>query len=157
MGLLGVEEAFSVYSLWNFLGFPQWFSGKESSRQCRRSRFNLCFNLSGQEDPLEKEIGTHSRILDNPMDRGAWWATVPSATKSWTQLSNGACIRACMHTSTQDLPWVPMHRFKELLIREGRRCRDKGEAAKKRQCSLGRGSWFHLKGHTQQYLSSFQN
>ena len=29
----------------------------------------------GQEDPLEKEMVTHSSIcLGNPMDRGAWWA-----------------------------------------------------------------------------------
>ena len=28
------------------------------------------------EDPLEKEMATHSSILaQNPMDRGAWWAT----------------------------------------------------------------------------------
>ena len=26
--------------------------------------------------------------LENPMDRGAWWATVDGFTKSWTQLSN---------------------------------------------------------------------
>ena len=26
--------------------------------------------------------------LGNPMDRGAWWATVHEAAKSWTQLSN---------------------------------------------------------------------
>ena len=26
--------------------------------------------------------------LENPMDRGAWWATVHEATDSWTQLSN---------------------------------------------------------------------
>ena len=25
--------------------------------------------------------------LENPMDRGAWWATVQGVTKSWTQLS----------------------------------------------------------------------
>ena len=25
--------------------------------------------------------------LENPMDRGAWWATVHRVTKSWTQLS----------------------------------------------------------------------
>ena len=25
--------------------------------------------------------------LENPMDRGAWWATVPGVAKSWTQLS----------------------------------------------------------------------
>ena len=32
----------------------------------------------GQEDPLEKEMATHSRILawENPKDRGAWQATV---------------------------------------------------------------------------------
>ena len=32
----------------------------------------------GQEDPLEKEMATHSSILawKNPVDRGAWQATV---------------------------------------------------------------------------------
>ena len=32
----------------------------------------------GQEDPLEKEMATHSRNLawENPKDRGAWQATV---------------------------------------------------------------------------------
>ena len=31
-----------------------------------------------QEDPLEKEMATHSSILvlKNPMDSGTWWATV---------------------------------------------------------------------------------
>ena len=39
----------------------------------------------GQEDPLEKETATHSSIcLENPMDRGAWWATVHGVTKSRT-------------------------------------------------------------------------
>ena len=32
----------------------------------------------GQGNPLQ-----HSR-LENPMDRGAWWATVHRVTKSWT-------------------------------------------------------------------------
>ena len=37
----------------------------------------------GREDPLEKEMATHSSILDlgNPMDRGAWWATVQGSCK----------------------------------------------------------------------------
>ena len=26
--------------------------------------------------------------LENPMDRGAWWATVYGVAKSWTRLSN---------------------------------------------------------------------
>ena len=44
----------------------------------------------GWEDPLEKEMAMHSNILawENPMDRGAWRATVQGVTKSQTQLSN---------------------------------------------------------------------
>ena len=44
----------------------------------------------GREDPLEKEMATHSSILAwrIPMNRGAWWATVHGITKSRTQLSN---------------------------------------------------------------------
>ena len=42
----------------------------------------------GWEEPLEEVMATHSSILAwrIPMDRGAWWATVHGATKSWTQL-----------------------------------------------------------------------
>ena len=45
----------------------------------------------GQEDTLEKKMATHSSILirkiqysclENPMDRGAWLATVHGVTKS---------------------------------------------------------------------------
>ena len=55
----------------------------------------------GWEDPLEKEIATHSSILawKNPMDRGAWQATVCGAAKSWTRLSD-LSVRAHIHTHT---------------------------------------------------------
>ena len=39
----------------------------------------------GQEDLLEKGIGTHSTIP--AMDRGAWRATVHGTTKPWTRPS----------------------------------------------------------------------
>ena len=35
--------------------------------------------------------------LENPMDRGAWWATVHGVAKSWTGLSE----HAHTHTHTQ--------------------------------------------------------
>ena len=40
----------------------------------------------GGEDPLEKETATHSSnsCLGNPMDRGAWRATVHGVAKSQT-------------------------------------------------------------------------
>ena len=33
--------------------------------------------------------------LGNPMDRGAWWATVHGAAKSWTQLKQFSLQHAC--------------------------------------------------------------
>ena len=43
----------------------------------------------GREDPLEEQMAVHSSILawNNPMDRGASWATVHGVTKKRTQLS----------------------------------------------------------------------
>jgi len=43
----------------------------------------------GQEDPLRRECNPlQYSCLGNPMDRGAWWATVCGFAKSQTQLSN---------------------------------------------------------------------
>ena len=36
----------------------------------------------GNGNPLQDSC------LENPMDRGAWWATVHGVAKSWTRLSN---------------------------------------------------------------------
>jgi len=43
----------------------------------------------GQEDPLDEGNGNPLQYscLENPMDRGAWWAIVHAVTKSWTQPS----------------------------------------------------------------------
>ena len=53
----------------------------------------------GWEDPLEGGMTTHSSILvgileiaGNPMDRGAWLATVQEVVKVWTQLSGWAYL-----------------------------------------------------------------
>ena len=41
----------------------------------------------GQEKPLEAEMATHSSCLENPMDKGAWWATGGSmGSQSQTQM-----------------------------------------------------------------------
>ena len=46
---------------------------------------------------LEKEMETHSSILawKNPMDRGAWQATVQGVAKSNTQLSTHMLTQTC--------------------------------------------------------------
>ena len=57
----------------------------------------------GQEDPLAKEMATHSSTLawKIPMNRGAWWATVYGVAKSWTQLK-----RLGMHISYISSVWL---------------------------------------------------
>ena len=44
----------------------------------------------GGEDPLEKENGNPLQYccLENPMDRGTWWATVHGVAKTRTRLSD---------------------------------------------------------------------
>ena len=50
--------------------------------------WKACVQSLGWEDPLEKEMATHSGSLENPMDRRAWLAIVLGVAKSWTQLSD---------------------------------------------------------------------
>ena len=55
----------------------------------------MCVSSLGWEDPLE-EGGPgnplqHSR-LENPMDRGAWWATVHVVAESDTEATQQACM-----------------------------------------------------------------
>ena len=64
--------------------FPDGSSGKESA--CNAGNLG---SIPGLKDPQEKEMSTYSYFcLENPMDRGPWWATVHGVAKSWTRLSD---------------------------------------------------------------------
>ena len=65
------------------LGFPGGAGGKESACQCKRHEIDPWVReipWRGSQNPLQ-----HS-CLENPMDRGAWQATVHGVSKSRTQL-----------------------------------------------------------------------
>ena len=67
------------------LGFPGSSDGRESA--CNVGDLSLIPGLGrcpggGHGNPLQYSC------LENPMDRGAWQATVRRVTESWTQLSN---------------------------------------------------------------------
>ena len=70
---------------------------------------------------------------------------------SWGQILCVAPISYLQNKgfSLLDLPWVPKGRFKQLLIGEGRGCRDKGGAAKKQYDKLG---WVRVKGSDMETL-----
>ena len=72
------------------LGFPGGTSGKESACQCRRHRRcrfdpwirTMSWRGARQSTPVFLE----NLPLENPRDKGAWWATVHRVAKSWTWL-----------------------------------------------------------------------
>ena len=64
------------------MNFPGGASGKEPGYQCRCG-----FNPWVGKIPWRRKWQpTPQSCLENPMDRGAWWATVHRVTKSQTWL-----------------------------------------------------------------------
>ena len=74
------------------MGFPGGSDGKEST--CNAGDLVL---IPGWEDNPREVHGNPLQYscLGDPMDREAWWATVPGVAKSWTQLK-----RLHMHSTT---------------------------------------------------------
>ena len=68
---------------------------KESACQNRRLEMGLIPQLGGSPEEGNGNPVQYS-YLENPMDRGAWWATVHGVAKSQTQLSTHTCVH--IHT-----------------------------------------------------------
>ena len=94
-------------------GLPRWLSGKESA--CNAGDMGLILRSGrssgeGNGNPLQYSS------LRNPMNRGAWWATVRGVTGSQTRLSNWAHTRSgtslLFEYSRPDGVWrgAPLHR-----------------------------------------------
>ena len=66
-------------------GFPGGSDGKESA--CIAGDLGSAPGL-GRSWRREWRYTVQYSCLENPMDRGAWWATVHGVTKSQTQLIN---------------------------------------------------------------------
>ena len=75
------------------MGFPGGPSGKESA--CNAGHMDTIPGLGRSPGGGHGNLLQYS-CLENPMDRGAWWATVHRVTKSRTGL-NQLNIHACTH------------------------------------------------------------
>ena len=63
------------------MGLLRWLSGKESTCQVG----DTGSILGSGRYPREGNGNTlHYSCLENPIDRGAWWATIHGVAKSWT-------------------------------------------------------------------------
>ena len=76
------------------MGFPSGSDGEEST--CNVGHLGSIPGLGrspgeGNGNPLQYSC------LENPVDRGAWWATIYRVTQSWTQLKRFS-THACTDT-----------------------------------------------------------
>ena len=81
-------------------GFPGGASGKEPACQYRR-RDAGSISWSGRFPGGGHGNFLQYSCLENPMDRGAWWAAVHKVTQSWTQLKQ-ISIHICYLSSPQE-------------------------------------------------------
>ena len=80
------EDKEERWQKWVHKGFPGSASGREHTCQCRRYKRHG-FRAWVRETPGEGHgKPLQYSCLENPMDRGAWQATVHGVTKSWTPL-----------------------------------------------------------------------
>ena len=80
-------DSLYYYFIIHFMGFPGGTNGKESACQRGHKRHESDpwverFPVGGHGNPLQYAC------LENPMGRGAWWATVHVVTNSQTLLSD---------------------------------------------------------------------
>jgi len=64
-----------------FMGFPVAHSRELT---CNAGDLGDLGSILGSGRSPGGELAMHSSILENPVDRGAWWATVHGVAKSWT-------------------------------------------------------------------------
>ena len=74
-----------VMCILHFRGFPGGSGGKKAA--CDAGDQDLTLE-SGRSSGEENGNPLQYSSLENPMDRGAWWATVHEVTKSWTHLND---------------------------------------------------------------------
>ena len=67
------------------MGFPGGLNGKESG--CNAGDLDLIPGL-GRSTGEGNGYSFQCSCLENPLDRGTWWATVHVVIKSQTRLSN---------------------------------------------------------------------
>ena len=72
--------------VWTHWSFPGGAGSKEPPCQCRRHRRRGFYPGSGRFPGEGNGNPLQYSCLENPMDRGAWWATVHRVAKSWTWL-----------------------------------------------------------------------
>ena len=84
------------------MGFPGGTIDKEPACQSRRHKRHRFDPWVGKIPWRRHSNALQYSCLENPMDRGAWQATVHRVTQSWTQLKQLSIhTHTCVRTHTQ--------------------------------------------------------
>ena len=67
---------------------PNWYSNKEYICQCKTHKRYRFDPWAGRSPGVENDNPLQYSCMENPMERGDWWAIVHGITKSQTQLSD---------------------------------------------------------------------
>ena len=81
-----------------FIPIPKKGNAKECSNYCTIALISHASNGEGGGTPLQYSC------LKNPMDGGAWWATVHGVVSSWTRLST---FTFTFHFHALEIKWQP--------------------------------------------------
>ena len=73
------------------------------------------------KDPLEKRMATlQYSCLENPMDKGTWWAAVHGGGHKELDMIERACAHACTCTHTHThTPWLTLAAVTSRYLRAG--------------------------------------
>ena len=98
---LSVMWAMGLSYVCPLLDFPSGPSGKEPACQCRRCKRCRFYPWVRRISWRRARQPTPVFCLKNPMDRGAWWATIHRVAKSWIRLKRlGTHTHTHTHTHT---------------------------------------------------------
>ena len=81
-----------------YIRLPYWLSSKESACNAGPARHSGSILGLGRSPGEGNGNPLQYSCLENPMDRGAWRATVHGVTKSWTQLKRLSTHSTHTHT-----------------------------------------------------------
>ena len=98
-----LEFKIFLYTLNKSRGFPGGASGKEPACQCRRHKRNRFDPWVGKIPWRRAWQSIPVFLLENPMDRGAWQATVHRVAKNQTRLKQPSTKHAILVTVPKGL------------------------------------------------------
>ena len=90
-----------VWLLW-ICGLPRWHQWWRTSLPMPQTYDTGLIPGSGSSPGGGRGNPLQYSCLENPMDRGAWWAAVHRVTKSWTWLKQ---LNTSTHTHTHCIHW----------------------------------------------------